>query len=443
MVGGAGGGTATPAAAASSAPADASDPNSDGASIAAPGAAPANTASASTAATTPGAAFAQALAPSLPAPGPTDAQNGDSPAGATPTPGTTPTPGATPVASVNASQGSTAASVVAAQGAQTATGASAASGAQAAKTLPDTAATAAINAATSTANAATGGAKTAANAGASSNSAATAQTAATAAQWASAAAVPAAAAVPVASGFLGDPDSSSSDDSPTPVTGSVAQDAVGPAASAPPVAVPASSPATVASAQAVLALADVSAGDKHSRSGNGDSSLPDASNDGTAGVAQLNTNTTSATDATPTPTLKVSPGVETPEFAQGVSDRVSWMVDNNLNGAKLQVNPPQLGPIEVRIAVQGDQAQVWLTAHSAVTRDALEASSPKLREMLGAQGFGQVSVDISQRSFQERSTYAQPYDWTPSASGGASAAAVSSTAASLPRTSSGAVDAYA
>jgi flagellar hook-length control protein FliK len=109
----------------------------------------------------------------------------------------------------------------------------------------------------------------------------------------------------------------------------------------------------------------------------------------------------------------------------------------------LQVNPPQLGPIEVRIAVQGDQAQVWLTAHSAVTRDALEASSPKLREMLGAQGFGQVSVDISQRSFQERSTYAQPYDWTPSASGGASAAAVSSAAASLPRTSSGAVDAYA
>ena len=44
-----------------------------------------------------------------------------------------------------------------------------------------------------------------------------------------------------------------------------------------------------------------------------------------------------------------------------------------------------------------------MTSHSAVTRDALESSSPKLREMLGAQGFGQVSVDISQRSFQERS----------------------------------------
>jgi flagellar hook-length control protein FliK len=120
------------------------------------------------------------------------------------------------------------------------------------------------------------------------------------------------------------------------------------------------------------------------------------------------------------------------------------MVGNNLNGAKLQVNPPQLGPIEVRIAVQGSHAQVWLTSHSAVTRDALESSSPKLREMLGAQGFGQVSVDISQRSYQERSSNPQPYDWTPSASRSPAAAAVQSTASLLPRSAaSGALDAYA
>ena len=135
--------------------------------------------------------------------------------------------------------------------------------------------------------------------------------------------------------------------------------------------------------------------------------------------------------------------MDTPEFAQGLADRVSLMVGSNLTSAKLQVNPPQLGPIDVRISVQGDQAQISLTAHSAVTRDALESSSSKLREMLGAQGFGQVSVDISQRSFQERSTQAQPYDWTPSADRSASAAAVSSAATSTPRTPSGAVDAYA
>ena len=118
------------------------------------------------------------------------------------------------------------------------------------------------------------------------------------------------------------------------------------------------------------------------------------------------------------------------------------MVGNNLNGAKLQVNPSQLGPIEVRIAVQGAHAQVWLTSHSAVTRDALESSSQKLREMLGAQGFGQVSVDISQRSFHERSPQAQAYDWTPSADSVASPASMSPSARPA-QFSSSAVDAYA
>jgi flagellar hook-length control protein FliK len=164
------------------------------------------------------------------------------------------------------------------------------------------------------------------------------------------------------------------------------------------------------------------------------------SNDGTAGAAQLIT-TSAATDAAPPPTLKVAAGVDTAEFGQGVADRVSLMMDSNLTSAKLQVNPPALGPIEVRIALQGGHAQVWFTSHSAVTRDALESSSPKLREMLGAQGFGQVSVDISQRSFQERSPQSHGYEGTPAIRGESSASVQTPSAAS--RAASGLLDAYA
>jgi flagellar hook-length control protein FliK len=199
-----------------------------------------------------------------------------------------------------------------------------------------------------------------------------------------------------------------------------------------------------AAAPAGTALAGAGAADKRASGGTGDSPLSGTPVDGSAGAAQLGVNPTAVADATTAPpTLKVAAGVETPEFGHGLADRVSWMVDNNLNGAKLQVNPPQLGPIEVRIAVQGSHAQVWLTSHSAVTRDALESSSSRLREMLGAQGFGQVSVDISQRSYQDRSAYSQPYESMPSASRSPSTAAVQSTASSLARISSGAVDAYA
>jgi flagellar hook-length control protein FliK len=201
----------------------------------------------------------------------------------------------------------------------------------------------------------------------------------------------------------------------------------------------------------ITASAGTTAADKHARGDSGDS-LPGDASAGSASAAQLSLNSAGAaapgatapgaTDAASAPTLKVAAGVDSPEFGQGLADRLSWMVDNNVSSAKLQVNPPQLGPIEVRIALQGDHAQVWLVSHSAVTRDALQSSSPNLREMLGAQGFGQVSVDISQRDFQDRSAYAQPYERAPAAIRG-SAPAISAVTATLPRLSSGAVDAYA
>lgn len=143
----------------------------------------------------------------------------------------------------------------------------------------------------------------------------------------------------------------------------------------------------------------------------------------------------------PAPTLRVHASIDSADFAQGLSERVSWMVENGVNGAKLQVNPPQLGPIELRIAVQGDHAHIWMTTHSAVARDALQSGAPQLKEMLGAQGFGQVSVDISQRSFQDRSAYAPPYQRESSAEGRVAPSA-SRVEDSAPRRLS-ALDAYA
>jgi flagellar hook-length control protein FliK len=166
----------------------------------------------------------------------------------------------------------------------------------------------------------------------------------------------------------------------------------------------------------------------------------------TAGAAQLLANPPVSSQAPPAPVLTVAARVDSTEFGQGVASQVSLMVDRNLNSASLQVNPPSLGPIEVRIALQGGHAQVWMTSHSAVTRDALESSSSKLREMLGTQGFGQVSVDISQRSFQERSSQSQTYDALPPVERSAAAPGVSAptrSAGSIARATSGLLDAYA
>jgi flagellar hook-length control protein FliK len=151
---------------------------------------------------------------------------------------------------------------------------------------------------------------------------------------------------------------------------------------------------------------------------------------------------TAAPDAAAPPTFKVNADVGSADFSQGVANHVSMMLDNSVNSAKLQVNPPALGPIEVRITVQGDHAQVWMASHSAVTRDALQEATPQLREMLTSQGFAHVSVDISQRSFQERPSTAQAYEWTGERGAKSSAAPISAPTART-RAVNGMLDAYA
>jgi flagellar hook-length control protein FliK len=264
-------------------------------------------------------------------------------------------------------------------------------------------------------------------------------------------------AAAIAQGNSSVPDSASSDDLSTPYgdlpsgAAAVSGAAAGTAAAGAPAAAlaqasaaaisAATTAATAASiAQAVLAAASTGAADKRSHSNSPDAPLSGASNDGSAGAAQLLTSNTS-TDSAPIPTFRVAAGVDTAQFGQGVADRVSMMMDGSLTSAKLQVNPPALGPIEVRIALQGGHAQISFSSHSAVTRDALESSSANLKDMLGSQGFSSVSVDISQRSFQERSPQSQAYESAPSHSG--NAAVLAQTPVSMSRSASGLLDAYA
>jgi flagellar hook-length control protein FliK len=137
--------------------------------------------------------------------------------------------------------------------------------------------------------------------------------------------------------------------------------------------------------------------------------------DATAGAAGTGVSAPAASTDSPAAVAgKLNAPLGSPAFPQELAARVAYVVANSLNGATLQVNPPQLGPIELRVTVEAGHAQVMLSAQNSATCDALQASSAKLKEMLSP-GFAQVSVDVSQRSFQERSAYSQTYQWTPAA----------------------------
>ncbi|MEX2482660.1 MAG: flagellar hook-length control protein FliK [Gammaproteobacteria bacterium] len=66
-------------------------------------------------------------------------------------------------------------------------------------------------------------------------------------------------------------------------------------------------------------------------------------------------------------------------FAERLNQQVSVMLSQHAQHARLAVNPPDLGPVDVRVTVIGDEATVHLAAAHAATREALEEALPRLR----------------------------------------------------------------
>ena len=88
-------------------------------------------------------------------------------------------------------------------------------------------------------------------------------------------------------------------------------------------------------------------------------------------------------------------------WSQAVADRIVWMVQGEQQFAKLKLNPPNLGPLEVRVSVSNDQASVSFIAQHAAVREALEAALPRLREMFDQQSLDLVRADIGDPGAQQ------------------------------------------
>jgi flagellar hook-length control protein FliK len=64
----------------------------------------------------------------------------------------------------------------------------------------------------------------------------------------------------------------------------------------------------------------------------------------------------------------------------------------------LVLSPEHLGPLEVRISVSQNTAQVWFGAQQAETRAALTDSLPRLRELFSEAGLSLGHAGVSQEA---------------------------------------------
>jgi flagellar hook-length control protein FliK len=108
------------------------------------------------------------------------------------------------------------------------------------------------------------------------------------------------------------------------------------------------------------------------------------------------------TDASAAPSVPAAEGTLASQpgssaFATELSAQLTTYVRQGVQHARLQLNPADLGPVDVRIQVDGDAARVVLTAEQAPTRQWLEQALPSLAGSLREAGLTLAGGGVFER----------------------------------------------
>ncbi|MGH8672656.1 MAG: flagellar hook-length control protein FliK [Burkholderiales bacterium] len=97
----------------------------------------------------------------------------------------------------------------------------------------------------------------------------------------------------------------------------------------------------------------------------------------------------------------VAPTVGSMQWGASFSDRVTWIASQNQHFAELKLNPPELGPLQVRLSFSNDQMSAVFVSHSAQVRDAIQSALPQLQLMLADNGIQLGQATVSDQSLTQ------------------------------------------
>lgn len=108
-------------------------------------------------------------------------------------------------------------------------------------------------------------------------------------------------------------------------------------------------------------------------------------------VGQTNLNETRATQ-------EFTSELHDPEWNEKFSEHVHMLVNSNINQARIQLNPKELGHIEAKISLDGNEAKIILASHDSSVCDAINQSLPKLRELFHSSGMQLADVSVTDQN---------------------------------------------
>lgn len=133
-----------------------------------------------------------------------------------------------------------------------------------------------------------------------------------------------------------------------------------------------------------------------------------------------------AIGASPTSTLESNPAQQAPQtppaqatlpmppqaptFAPALGHQIDVWMKDGVQHAEVQLTPQDLGPIRVRIEMDGVHARVEMAADVQSTRDALQQALPQLSDQLGQVGLSLAGGGVSDQSASQSQAQAFAMD---------------------------------
>ncbi|WAJ69315.1 flagellar hook-length control protein FliK [Catenovulum adriaticum] len=84
------------------------------------------------------------------------------------------------------------------------------------------------------------------------------------------------------------------------------------------------------------------------------------------------------------------------DSANALNDSVKYMMNSRIQSAEIRIDPPELGSMQIKISMNGDQASVSMVVQNQQAKDILDQSVPKLKEMLEQQGIQLGESNVSE-----------------------------------------------
>ena len=98
--------------------------------------------------------------------------------------------------------------------------------------------------------------------------------------------------------------------------------------------------------------------------------------------------------------------VGTPDWNTELGQKIVWMIGDKQQVAELHVNPPDLGPLDIKLTIDGGQTTAVFTSPHSAVREAVETALPRLREVLADSGLTLGNTSVTADTPRDGQAYA-------------------------------------